>query len=48
MKNLKSEIICIAGRLDTQKMRFILFLVTVGLFALAAGAPDAGGGFTGN
>ncbi len=48
MKNLKSEIICLASHLDSQKIRFVLFLVSIGLFALAAGAPDAGGGFTGN
>jgi hypothetical protein len=44
MQNLKNEIICLAGKLDGQKIRFILFLVTIGLFVLAAGAPDAGGG----
>jgi hypothetical protein len=47
MKNIKSEIISLASHVDTQKVRFVVFLVTLGLFILAAGAPDAGGGITG-
>jgi|WetSurMetagenome_2_1015567.scaffolds.fasta_scaffold1741902_1 hypothetical protein len=47
MKNIKAEIYNLAGHLDSQKFRFVILLVTLGLFALAAGAPDAGGGITG-
>jgi hypothetical protein len=47
MKNIKSEIFSLATHLDSQKIRFVMFLVTLGLFILAAGAPDAGGGITG-
>jgi len=48
MNKIKSEIIVLTGRLDSQKIRFIFFLVTIGLFAIAAGAPDAGGGISGS
>ena len=47
MKNFKSEMINLAGHIDTQKIRLVMFVITLGLFALAAGAPDCGGGITG-
>jgi len=47
MKNIKSEIYNLASQLNSQNIRFVLVLVTLGLFVLAAGAPDAGGGITG-
>jgi hypothetical protein len=47
MKNIKSEIFSLASQLDSQKIRFVMLVVTLGLFILAAGAPDAGGGITG-
>jgi hypothetical protein len=47
MKNIKSEIYSLATHLDAQKIRFVMLLVTLGLFILAAGAPDAGGGISG-
>ena len=48
MKNIKSEIFSLASHVDPQKIRFVMLLVTLGLFILAAGAPAAGGGITGN
>ena len=47
MKNIKGEIYNLASHIDSQKIRFVLFVVTLGLFVIAAGAPDAGGGITG-
>ncbi len=34
----------IARNANTKRARAVLFLVTLGLFVLAAGAPDATGG----
>ena len=47
MNTIKSQIFSLASRLDSQNIRFVMLLVTLGLFILAAGAPDAGGGITG-
>ncbi len=41
MKKLTAELKLLATRRDA---RLIFFLVTVTLYMLAAGAPDAGGG----
>jgi len=47
MNKIKSEFFSLAAHLDSQKIRFVMLLVTLGLFILAAGAPDAGGGISG-
>jgi hypothetical protein len=41
MKKLTAELTLLAARRDT---RTIFFLLTIALYILAAGAPDAGGG----
>ncbi len=41
MKNLKTELALLAGRRDT---RAIFLFVTIVLYIISAGAPDAGGG----
>ncbi len=41
MKRLSAELTLLATRRDA---RLIFFFVTVTMFILAAGAPDAGGG----
>ncbi len=33
-----------ASKLDTQKIKLILFLITLAMFVLAAGAPGTPGG----
>ena len=48
MKHIKSEIFNLASHLDSQTIRLVMLVVTLGLFVLAAGAPDAGGGITGS
>jgi hypothetical protein len=48
MKNIKSEIYSLASHINPQTIRFAMLVVTLGLFVLAAGAPDAGGGITGS
>lgn len=47
MKNLKSELVTLVSKMDSQKIRLVMFVITLGLFALAAGAPDGGGGISG-
>lgn len=41
MKNLKTELTLLAGRRDA---RAIFLFVTLVLYIISAGAPDAGGG----
>jgi hypothetical protein len=41
MKKLSAEVTLLASRRDA---RLIFFIITVTMFILAAGAPDAGGG----
>jgi hypothetical protein len=41
MKNLKSEMTLLVGRRD---VRTIFIFVTLVLYIISAGAPDAGGG----
>jgi len=47
MKNVKGEIYSLVTKINPQNIRFVMVLVTLALFILAAGAPDAGGGITG-
>ena len=48
MKNIETKIYSLANHIDSTKIRFVMLLVTLGLFIVAAGAPDAGGGITGS
>ena len=41
MKNMQTELILLAGRRD---IRAIFIFVTIVLYIISAGAPDAGGG----
>ena len=43
MKNLKTQFYLNAGKLDGQKIRWILLIIGLGLLAIGAGAPAAPG-----
>jgi len=43
MKNVTRDLFIAAG--DTQKVRIALFVLTLVMFVVAAGAPDAGTDF---
>ena len=47
MNALKREAAVLFSQMDGQKVRFALFLLTVVLLVVGAGAPDAGGGVVG-
>ena len=44
MDTIKREASVLFSQMDGQKVRFALFLLTVVLLVVGAGAPDAGGG----
>ncbi len=44
MESILRPIKAFASRLDAQKIKLILFLITLALFVLAAGAPGTPGG----
>jgi hypothetical protein len=44
MKNVARDLIVSAGQMDAAKVRLVVFVLTLAMFVLAAGAPDAGGG----
>ncbi|HEX9018703.1 MAG TPA: hypothetical protein VF806_05935 [Anaerolineaceae bacterium] len=44
MKNIAQTIYTAAGQLDANKVRLIVFVLTMVMFAVAAGAPEASGG----
>ena len=41
MKTLKQDLTIIAGSLHGNNLRFIFFLLTVAMFVISAGAPNA-------
>jgi|PlaIllAssembly_1097288.scaffolds.fasta_scaffold710021_2 hypothetical protein len=43
MKNLTRDLKLFVSRLDGKKINFVLFLLTLTLFVIGAGAPDHGG-----
>jgi hypothetical protein len=43
MKNVTRDLMIAAGKVDTSKVRLVVFVLTLAMFVLAAGAPDAGG-----
>jgi hypothetical protein len=47
MQTIANSIKSNAAKLDTQKIKLILVLVTLALFVLGAGAPGTPGGFGG-
>jgi len=44
MKNTARNLYLALASVDSSKTRLVLFVLTVAMFAIAAGAPDAGGG----
>jgi len=47
MQTITNSIKSNAAKLDAQKVKFILVLITLTLFVLGAGAPGTPGGFGG-
>jgi hypothetical protein len=47
METINNSIKANAAKLDAQKIKLILVLVTLALFVLGAGAPGTPGGFGG-
>ncbi|NLG97794.1 MAG: hypothetical protein GX491_10570 [Chloroflexi bacterium] len=45
MKNVTRELYLATAKLNAPKVRVVLFALTLTLFAIAAGAPEAGPGF---
>jgi hypothetical protein len=43
MKNIQRELSILAGNINPVKIRFALFLLTLVLFVVMAGAPETGG-----
>jgi hypothetical protein len=44
MKNVARDLYVAAGQMNGSKVRLVVFVLTLAMFVLAAGAPDAGGG----
>jgi hypothetical protein len=44
MKNLTQSLVVLSSRITVQKVRLVIFVITLSLFVLAAGAPGATGG----
>lgn len=44
MKNLIRDLKLTVGHIDRHQIRLVLFLLTLALFVLAAGAPEIGSG----
>lgn len=42
---MKTTLTSIALRMNSQKIRLVLFVLTLALFTLGAGAPEDSGGF---
>ncbi|NLG97795.1 MAG: hypothetical protein GX491_10575 [Chloroflexi bacterium] len=45
MKTITRDLYLSAAKLHSSKVRVVLFALTLALFAIAAGAPEAGPGF---
>ena len=43
MKKMLSDLYVAAGSVDQTKVSIVFFLITLAMFVVAAGAPDAGG-----
>ena len=44
MKTLNSELVVLTSKVSPAKVKLVLFVLTLALFVLGAGAPEAGGG----
>jgi hypothetical protein len=44
MKNLKNELIILSSKMTAQKVRLVVFVLTLAMFVVAAGAPANTGG----
>jgi NAD/NADP transhydrogenase alpha subunit len=44
MKSLKNELIILSSKMTAQKVRLVVFVLTLAMFAVAAGAPANTGG----
>lgn len=44
MKTTARNLYAAAASIDASKARLVLFLLSIAMFVIAAGAPDAGGG----
>lgn len=42
---MKTTLTSIASRMDSRKIRLVMFVLTLVLFILGAGAPEDSGGF---
>jgi hypothetical protein len=45
MKQITRNLYTAAGSMDANKVRLIMMAITLAMFVLAAGAPEAGGEF---
>jgi hypothetical protein len=45
MKNTARNLYLATAQMDASKVRLVMFLLTLAMFVVAAGAPDAGGDF---
>lgn len=44
MKNATRNLYTAAAQMDASKVRLVVFILSLAMFVLAAGAPEAGGG----
>jgi hypothetical protein len=44
MKTLKTELISLSSKITSQNVRLAVFVLTLAMFVLAAGAPGSTGG----
>jgi hypothetical protein len=44
MKSLKNELIILSSKMTAQKVRLVVFVLTLAMFVFAAGAPTNTGG----
>ncbi|HHY89823.1 MAG TPA: hypothetical protein GYA06_13000 [Chloroflexi bacterium] len=47
MNKLSQHVVLASGKMNSQTVRVILFVLSLGLFVIAAGAPECPGGFGG-
>jgi hypothetical protein len=43
MNHITRNLYIAAGQMDANKVRLVVFVLSLAMFVLAAGAPDAGG-----
>ena len=47
MKTLNSQFVVLASKVNPAKVKIVLFVLSLALFVIGAGAPEAGGGIIG-